>query len=546
MSRIELPAPLQSEGASNASYTRQITIIGGNGAGKSRFMDEMMSLNGERSYCLNALSAFYPEREESTMPGSIDRQYREAIRQRSYMRTDAVSELDKLLYMLFADEMLSLLEMKEQALKQGKRFKVKPTKIDIIKKNWERIFPGNKIMRDNGVLKFATRAGEDLISPQSLSQGEKTVLYYLGAVLYACHDAVIFIDSPSLFVHPTILGNLWNTIEELRPDCTFVYNSVDVDFVNTRTHNTYIWVKSYSSEQHKWDYGVLSSDSLTEELLVQFAGSRRPVLFIEGDESHSIDRRLYGLVFPEMTVKPVGSCDKVIETTRSFNDQQTFHHLQSFGIVDRDRRTDQEVFYLRKKHIMVPDVAEIENIFLLPGVIKLMASRRGRDGEKIFQTVKHDIIRMFRKKADEQALQHVRHKMKRMVECKIDARFTCITALELHLQHLGEKLEPRKHYNILREQFAALIRDNDYEGILRVFNHKPMLPNCEVHAMLGYNNKNEYIGGVLDALKSNGKDSETLRRIIRHCLRADESEEEGHDITEQTRKLSNIEPSTKE
>ena len=74
----------------------------------------------------------------------------------------------------------------------------------------------------------------------------------------------------------------------------------------------------------------------------------------------SLDIRLYSLVFPDMSVRPVGSCDKVIETTRSFNDQQAMHHLSSFGIVDRDRRTDQEVGYLRAKHIMVPDVAEME------------------------------------------------------------------------------------------------------------------------------------------------------------------------------------------
>lgn len=217
------------------------------------------------------------------MPGSIDRLYREAIRQQSYMRTDAVSELDKLVYMLFADELESLLEMKAEARSEGRKFKIKPTKLDIIKKHWERIFPGNRINRIKGSLMFSTGSGDDLISAHALSQGEKTVLYYLGAALYAMHDAVIFIDSPTLFVHPTILGNLWNSIEQLRPDCTFVYNSVDEDFVSSRTHNTCIWVKRYDSQSRAWDYDILAPGSRTEELMVEFAGSRRPVLFIEGD-----------------------------------------------------------------------------------------------------------------------------------------------------------------------------------------------------------------------------------------------------------------------
>lgn len=108
MNKIKLPPSLRPVADEGLGESRQITVIGANGAGKSRFMEEMTTLCGERAYCLSALSAFYPERHESTMPGSIDAQYRQAVRQQSYMRTDAVSELDKILYMLFADELESL------------------------------------------------------------------------------------------------------------------------------------------------------------------------------------------------------------------------------------------------------------------------------------------------------------------------------------------------------------------------------------------------------------------------------------------------------
>lgn len=66
-----------------------------------------------------------------------------------------------------------------------------------------------------------------------------------------------------------------------------------------------------------------------------------------------------------------------------------------------------------------------------------------------------------------------------------------------------------------------MVRDNDYHGVLRVFNHKPMLSDSGVHQMLGYRTKDDYIGGVLDTLKSSGKDSDALRAVIRHCLHAD-------------------------
>ena len=115
-------------------------------------MDEMTVCCGDRTYILDALKAFYPEREESMRPGSIDALYRESVRQQPYMRTDAVSELDKLVYMIFADELESLLDMKEESCGANRKVTLKPTRLDTIKRVWEKIFPGNRICRQKGHL----------------------------------------------------------------------------------------------------------------------------------------------------------------------------------------------------------------------------------------------------------------------------------------------------------------------------------------------------------------------------------------------------------
>lgn len=520
-SEILIPPAIGGETRQLPRQARQITIIGANGAGKSRFMDEMIALCGRRAYVLSALSASFPEQEPSDMAGSVDELYRRATERMRYMRPDALSQLDKLSYMLFADELEAMLDFKESLSEKNAPRRPAPTRLDRVKELWKEIFPGSSIKRDKGTLMFATTSGNDLVPINRLSQGEKTVLYYASAVLYAMQNAVVFIDSPSLFLHPSIIGNFWNAIERLRPDSTFVYNSVDVDFVQSRTSNTCIWIKSYDSAQRAWDYQVMEETPLTEELFLEVAGSRRPVLFIEGDSRHSIDAKLYSLVFPDWTVRPLGSCNKVIETTRTFNDLKYMHQLRSRGIVDRDRRTEQEVDYLRRKEILVPDVAEVENIFLMPGVISVMARRRGKSPSKVLDKVKMEVLRMFKHQADSQALQHVRHRVKREVECKIDARFTCITALETHLKTLVFKLQPRKHYNTLRKEFSRMIEEKDYEGILRVFNHKPMLPNCGIHQLLNFRTKEDYISGVLTALAEKSDDAKKLRNTVRHCFRVD-------------------------
>jgi len=521
-SNISLPPRFDGDGPQMLPDSRQISIVGAPGAGKTLFSQELHRLCGSRAYSLSALMAETGRRsDDNPAPGSIDALFEEAVRMRPYMRGDAASQTDKLAYMLIADELEYLLEVKQEKLAAGRegRIKLRSTRLDCLKALWERVFPGNRIIARGGSLLFSTSSGGDLIPAARLSHGERAALYYIAGVLYAMPNAVIFIDSPSLFLHPSNLNSLWNAIEELRPDCTFVYDSVDMDFVNSRTHNVCVWVKSYDAGRRVWDYEVLpSADVASDDLFIDLIGTRKPVLFIEGDLQHSIDAKLYTLVFTEYTVRPLGSCNKVIETVRSFSDLNSFHHLDCHGIVDRDRRTEPEVDYLRRKNIFVPDVAEVENIFLLEDVVKTMAVLRKRPPEKVMSEVRHSVMRMFADNFEKQALQHIRHKVKREVEMKIDARFTCITALETHLRTLVSKLRPREAYNELYALFKGYVESNDYASVLKVFNHKPMLANCGVAALLGYSSAEAYVSGVLSVMKGYSPEADALRRAIKACF----------------------------
>lgn len=239
------------------------------------------------------------------------------------------------------------------------------------------------------------------------------------------------------------------------------------------------------------------------------------MLFIEGDFNHSIDIRLYGAIFPEFTIRPLGSCDKVIEATRTLDSFRDRHKIDIYGIVDRDRRSEAEVSYLRSRRVMVPNVAEIENIFLSEGVVKTMARVKGKNPKRVLKAVRHEVTEKFVERIDRQALEHTRYRMKRDVERKIDARFTCITALELHIKGLIHKLRPRETYDKLLSDFRKMANGGAYSDILRVFNHKPALTESCVCRMLGYRNSDEYIAGVIDTIRKGGDGAAELREAIR-------------------------------
>lgn len=506
---IILPPHYSSDKPNVLETSGQITIIGANGAGKTRFMHYLVGHNDRPAMILSALSAFFPSQSKESK-SFIDRKYEEKIHKS--LQREGLTQLDKLIQMLFHDEFESLLRAKADKILHGKPIKIKTSKLDIVIDLWQRIFPNNQIISEAGTLLFANESGDNLIGSSKLSSGEKTVLYYIAAVLYADHDSIICIDNPSMFLHPAILNTVWNAIEGLRQDCTFIYNTSDMEFINSRTGNTSIWVKGNNVHRVRWSYEIIEKGSLPEELIVDIMGSRRPVLFIEGDAEHSIDARLYPLVFPRFTVRPLGSCNKVIESTRAFNDLSNIHKLESRGLVDRDRRTEEEVDYLRRKNIMVPEVAEIENIFLVENVIKTMAVFRHKNPGQIFQKVKKSVLKMFATHFREQALLHVRHKMKRALEYRGDVKVKSIEELERHLESLPRIIDVRKEYDFLLKTFSDILKRESYAEILKFFNYKPVLPESRVANLLGYKDKDSYISGVLGVLKGRSPYSEDLRK----------------------------------
>ena len=528
---IRLPKRMDGHQPDVLIESRQITIIGTNGAGKSRFCSALVDELGDKAYRISALKAMFPSPASAKpLPGSIDDLFNRMNEANPQVKNIAETEFDKLFYVMLSDEVRELMNYKAHKL-MGEQMEFPKTKLDITVKKWQEVFPKNKVLRENGKLMFTSVGYEDKYPLMGLSDGEKSVLYYIGAVLYAMPDAAILVDDPETFIHSSIMRTLWNVLEQMRPDCTFIYNTHDVSFASSRIDNQCVWVREFDPESMAWDYEVMTSSRDLDNALLDLLGSRKPVLFIEGDDKHSIDSRLYPLIFPEYTIKPLGSCNKVIETVRSFGDLQNFHQLESCGIVDRDRRSEQEVEYLRKKNILVPDVAEVENLFMLEGVIRAVALHKRRNPDIVFPKVKKRVVLMFTKELKQQALQHVRHRVKRDVEMRIDMKFTSINALENHMVELVSEINPRGLYDQLCREFHVYEDNNDYASILRVYNQKQMLNDSNVATLCGFKSKDDYIRGVLNILKGNSNYANDIRHAIKACFGLEEATEKEQPAT---------------
>ena len=515
---IRLPKGKDGKQLTLQNSRRQITVVGANGSGKTRFVNRMMEYAGEKAFCFSALDAIYSTKDEKP-ENCITRQYRQMVQDAQFVKPVADTEFEMLLYMLITDEMTDLLSYKLQKAGTDTPVEIPKTKIDTVIRLWKKVFPKNEVLRGSGLIRFKNDSGEGEFKPLQLSQGEKAVFFYIGASLYAPHGSISFVDSPTMFLHQSITQSLWSAIEELRSDCTFVYQTHDLEFPASRTDNLTIWVRSCDIAKDEWDYEIVHPhEKLSEQLILDIIGSRKPVLFVEGDDSHSIDIRLYSLIFPEYTVKPMGSCNKVIETVRSFNDMQSFHRLDSSGIVVRDRLNEEEVSYLREKRIYVPDVAEVENIFMLEGVIRTIAAMKGKKDMDVFMRVRSSVLAMFKGELRQQALMHTRHRVKHTVEVIVDQKFPNITALEQHLENLVDKIRPHAIYDRLCREFNIYVQHSDYNAVLRVYNQKSMLIDSNVAQLCGLRSKDEYIKTVLNVLRHGGKEADKIRATIKRCF----------------------------
>ena len=125
-----------------------------------------------------------------------------------------------------------------------------------------------------------------------------------------------------------------------------------------------------------WDADELPADATIDELLKRdLLGARRMILFVEGTE-RSLDKPLYSLIFPMVSVIPKGSCHDVERTVVEGRAVERFHWLRAFGIVDGDGYASDEVLRKRERGIYTVPFYSVEAIYFHPRVIEWIATRQ--------------------------------------------------------------------------------------------------------------------------------------------------------------------------
>jgi hypothetical protein len=298
---------------------------------------------------------------------------------------------------LFADQANTSLTTHKN-VRAGTGQPASATKFEKLIEIWDRLLP-HRIIEVTGDDITAVVAGSDAkYTAASMSDGERAIFYLIGQALVAAPDSLLIFDEPELHIHRSIMSRLWDEIEAARPDCGMIFISHDLEFVASRKGQKYV-LRDYSPV-NGWTIEAVPEDTgFTEEITTLILGSRKPVLFVEGQGS-SLDQAIYRACYPDWTIVPRGSCEEVIHAVITMRANAALTRVTCAGIVDADAYDPPEVAFLKNKGIAVLPVSEIENLFLLPDVIEAIAKAEGYTGADIQAKLANILEELFAQAAD--------------------------------------------------------------------------------------------------------------------------------------------------
>lgn len=509
---------LPNENGQKVEYgtdSNAVIIIGANGAGKSKLgawieqqsMEDVHRIGAQRNlnFKENVPLKSYSQAEEFVFYGTDNKGQQSGKGYRwnwgKEYTTKLIDDFDNVLAALIAlknNDNEKFVNECKAAPTRDERPDPPFTAIDKLIQIWDEIFPQRKLQVSDAKFLASMRDGTGTpYNSNQMSDGERAVLYLAAQVLCVPLNKMLIIDEPELHLHRSIMNRLWVSLEKYRPDCFFIYITHDTQFAAAHGQSDKIWIKEYDGTN--WKLEKILDNELPEELLFDILGSRKNVLFVEGEKS-SYDTQLYTVLYPDYYVIACGSCTQVIARTKAFRNNPTLHHCEVYGLIDLDYRSDYEIEKYKEDHIYTLNVAEVENLFLVEELIRLFANHLERNPDEVFANIKDYVINSrFAKQIKKQICQSVVARLKYEL-ASIELSKKNDDEAKSSLDTAIQSIDYENTKSDQEAKFREPLDKTDYAGVLRVFNEKGL--SNSIGRFFGLDNK-VYCSTILALL--NGK-----------------------------------------
>ena len=354
-----------------------------------------------------------------------------------------------------------------------------------------------------------------------MSDGERAAAIMAANVLTVEPGTILLIDEPERHLHRSIIEPFLSALFAKRQDCAFVISTHEIALPIANPAANTVILRSCEwngSQPRAWDAEVLKSGvNLPEDLKRDILGARRRILFVEG-ESNSLDLPLYGGLFPELSVIRKGSCEEVIRAVKGLSGSYEHHHVEAFGLIDRDDRAQDEVNELAQDNVFALDVCSVESLYYCSDAIEAVACRQaeslGRDPQAMLEAAKQNALEAIVAGQDLPERMAARRSVRLVYN-----RFATHLPDWKEIKAAGEQLrisDPIENpYQGELNRFNGLVKSGDLDGLIARYPLRESRVFERIVTALGCRNQADYARMVVARVRDDASLAENMKKRIR-------------------------------
>jgi ABC-type cobalamin/Fe3+-siderophores transport system ATPase subunit len=466
---------------------RNIVAVGANGSGKTSLSNKFkhyMQGNGiviSAQRILRVPSFDYIQNPSNTLATLKSYQTQEKTMKNEHEFNNIHSEFEVVLKNLISQNNADAFRYKEESLKQNSLGQpITPPNTSALERTieiWNSLIEHrNMCCRDGMNIIIEIPTGNQYPAIQ-MSDGEKVILFLISQVLQAPINGFVIVDEPEMYLHKTILKKLWDFLEIERNDCIFIYLTHDLDFASNRTTAKKIWVKSFNHPDI-WELEDIPENELPEPLMLELLGSRKNILFCEGEKG-SLDEKIFNILFPNFTIVPVENCNSVISYTKAFNKLPNLTTI-ALGIVDSDHHDPVKLKSLEKDRVFSFKMAECENLLLDENFLILVSEKLIAD-EHAVENIKKEVLKSLEENLELQVSNYISSKVNYYFRSSHISRGNTLASLKENFERFTNGVEIDNWHNIRSLELKNFIQQKDYKSAVSVYNNKGLIGIANRH-----------------------------------------------------------------
>ena len=341
------------------------------------------------------------------------------------------------------------------------------------------IIPGVQVQINSDCRCIDISKANNTYNVNAMSDGEKVTLYYILHVILASKDSYIIVDEPETFLNTSVANRLWNSLEEIRPDCKFIYLSHNINFIMSRKLAKLIWCVEYTYP-NKWVLeDVEFQDSLLpKELMISLLGTQKTILFCEGIVDEVSDYSFYSSLFSDKVfVYPVGGHREVIQYVRKFNSSLLNGYYNAVGIIDQDFLSEETIDdYLKDKIFTLP-FNEIEMALLCDELLENVVSLYADDSttKAKIARFKEEAFELLKSNKGKIVSENVKYYIEEQITTyKISNAQNFETIID-GVNGWFNELKEKDLFKLYDDKISSIIEHKDYNEFLKISSLKSAL-----------------------------------------------------------------------